>query len=314
MKLHGIFPPLTTPFGDHGELALERLSDNVARYNRTRLAGYVVTGSTGEAVLLSRDEMERVWVAARDAASLDKVLIAGTGTDSTKETIERTNRAASLGYHAALVKTPHYYKPQINDRLLAEHFLRVADAARMPILVYCVPQFTGVWVRAELMHRLAQHPNIIGIKESSGDVGNVSQIVAAVPPGCQVLVGSAQTLWPSVAVGAVGGILGLACVLPELCVELYEAACRGDGEQARALQQRLTPAAVTIVARLGIVGIKYGMEIAGYYGGPARSPLLPLTEAEAREVETVLARAAPPPAAQDFAAHAGNPSSTESLA
>ena len=294
MKLHGIFPPVTTPFTNEGALALERLRQNVAQYNRTRLAGYVVIGSTGESVLLSRDEAERVWAAVRETAAADKLLIAGTGVDSTAETLDRTNRAAALGYHAALVKTPHYYKPQMTAQAELEHFLRVADDARIPVLIYSVPQFTGLAVEAGLVARLAEHPNIIGIKESSGNVQRVTEIIHATPAAFQTLVGSATTLYASLAVGAVGGVLAVACALPDLCVELFEAARAGDAERARALQHRLLAPTLKFVAELGIPGLKYAMDRLGYYGGPARRPLLPLSDAQKREVDAVLASVAAP--------------------
>jgi len=290
MKLHGIFPPLTTPFTDAGGLALDRLRENLAKYNRTRLAGYVVTGSTGEAALLSGDEVERVWAAAREAAAADKILIAGTGAEATAETIERTNCAAALGYQVALVRTPHYYKPQMTPQVELEHFLRVADAAHIPVLIYSVPQFTGVTVEADLVARLAEHPNVIGIKESSGNVQRVSEIIHATAPEFQTLVGSATTLYPSLAVGAVGGVLALACALPELSVELYEASRAGDAERARTLQHRLLRPARKLVSELGIPGLKYAMDCVGYYGGPPRRPLLLLTDAQKREVAAVLAQ------------------------
>jgi len=293
MKLHGIFPPLTTPFNPDGSLALDRLRQNISRYNRTRLAGYVVIGSTGESVLLRRDEIERIWDAAREAASPDKLLIAGTGTDSTEETIDRTNRAASLGYKAALVKTPHYYKPQMTPNAIAEHYLRVADAAIIPLLIYSVPQFTGVAVEAPLVARLARHSNIIGIKESSGNVQRVSEIISATPSEFQTLVGSASTLYVSLAAGAVGGILGLACVLPELCVELWQLARAGDADRALALQRRLLDPARIIVSELGIPGIKYAMDRVGYFGGPARRPFLPLTDDERASIDSLLASLVP---------------------
>ncbi len=288
MKLHGIFPPLTTPFDAAGELALDRFRANIERYNRTRLAGYVVIGSTGESVLLSASEIERVLATAREAAASDKLLIAGTGVESTAETIARTRRAAELGYQVALVKTPYYYKPAMNDAALAEHFLRVADASPIPVLIYSVPQFTGLAVEAPLVARLAEHPNIIGIKESSGNVQRVTQIVHATPSSFQTLVGSAQTLLASISVGAVGGILALACVLPEWCIELYEAAVAGALERARQLQHRLLEPALTLVGRLSIPGVKYAMDRVGYYGGPPRRPLLPLDPAQQLEVERVL--------------------------
>lgn len=288
MKLQGIFPPLTTPFDAAGELALDRFRANIERYNRTRLAGYVVIGSTGESVLLQASEIERVLATAREAAASDKLLIAGTGVESTAETIARTRRAAEIGYQVALVKTPYYYKPAMNDEPLAEHFLRVADASPIPVLIYSVPQFTGLAVEAPLVARLAEHPNIIGIKESSGNVQRVTQIVHATPSTFQTLVGSAQTLLASISVGAVGGILALACVLPELCVELYESAVAGALERARQLQHRLLEPALTLVGRLSIPGVKYAMDCVGYYGGPPRRPLLPLDPAQQREVERVL--------------------------
>src|SRR6202795_1406887 len=168
MKLHGIFTPLTTPFAADGSVAHDRLRQNVARYNHTVLAGYVPNGSTSESVLLRWEEVYGVWETVRDAAAPQKILIAGTGAESTAETIEHTNRAARIGYAVALVRTPSFYKPVMNEEALAEHYLRVADAARIPIMVYSVPIFTHVTVEASLVARVAKHPNIIGLKDSSG--------------------------------------------------------------------------------------------------------------------------------------------------
>lgn len=288
MKLRGIFPPVTTPFNQDGSLALDRLRENISRYNGTGVAGYVVIGSTGESVLLGRAEIEQVWAAAREAAASDKILIAGTGVDSTAETIARTNRAAELGYHVALVKTPYYYKAQMTAEVHAEHYLRVADAARIPLLIYSVPQLTGVAVEAPLVAQLAEHPNIIGIKESSGVMQRVGEIIHLAPAGFQTLVGSATTFFPSMALGAVGGILAVSDILPVLCVELYDACAAGDYPRARKLQERLIDPTITLVAKLGISGVKYAMDRAGYYGGPARRPLLPLNEAQKKEAERVL--------------------------
>ncbi len=288
MKLHGIFPPVTTPFNQDGSQALDRLRENISRYNGTGVAGFVVIGSTGESVLLNRAEIEQAWAAAREAASGDKILIAGTGVDSTAETISRTNRAAELGYQVALVKTPYYYKAQMTPEVHAEHYLRVADAARIPLLIYSVPQFTGVAVEAPLVARLAQHPNIMGIKESSGVMQRVGEIIHLAPQGFQTLVGSATTFYPSMTLGAVGGILAVADIVPELCVELYDACVAGDYSRARMLQERLIDPTITLVAKLGISGVKFAMDRAGYYGGPPRRPLLPLNEAQRKEAERVL--------------------------
>src|ERR1700730_3680807 len=170
MKLHGIFPPLSTPFKPDGGIAVGRLRENMARYDRIGLAGYVVNGSTSESVLLRWEEVYRIWETAKEAAAPGNTLIAGTGAESTAETIDHTNRAASLGYHAALVRTPSFYKPAMTEANLAEHYMRVADAARIPILVYSVPIFTQIKVEAPLVARVAEHPNVIGMKDRSGDV------------------------------------------------------------------------------------------------------------------------------------------------
>src|SRR5580698_11288958 len=167
VELHGIFAPLTTPFDSDGNVALGQVRDNVALYNKTRLAGYVPNGSTSESVLLLWEEVYKVWEAVRDAAAPGKILIAGSGAESTAETIEHTNRAARIGYAVALVRTPSFYKPSINDHMLAEHYLRVADNARIPVMVYSVPVFTHVAVGASLIERVANHPNIVGIDRKS---------------------------------------------------------------------------------------------------------------------------------------------------
>lgn len=289
MKLHGVFPPVTTPFEAGGDVSVKHLRANVQKYNATGVAGYVALGSTGEAVLLTWPESERVLATVAEAAAPGKILIAGTGVDSTSEAIERTNRAAALGYHVALVRTPFYYKPQMKPEALEAFYVRVADAAKIPILIYSVPVFTGMNVEAPLIARLAKHPNIIGIKESSGNVKLAGEIVTAAGPGFQTLVGSAQTFYGSLQAGAVGGILGIACVLPELCVELHRASMASDARLADELQQRLHAPSVLIVSQLGVPAVKYGMDCVGYFGGEPRSPLLPLTEAQKQQLREVLA-------------------------
>lgn len=289
LDLVGVFPPVTTPFATDESLAIERLRENIAKYNGTRLAGYVVTGSTGEAVFLTGEETRRLWAEARQVTASEKILIAGTGAESTSQTVGLTNSAAALGYDAALVRTPHYFKSQMTPNALAEYFLHVADGAHIPILIYSVPQFTGITIEAPLVARLSEHPNIIGIKESSGNVQRTAEIVASVRTGFAVLGGSAATFYPSLAVGASGGILALACALPDECVELYQAARSGQMERAQTLQLGLLPAATTLVSRFGISGLKYALDRLGYYGGPPRRPLLPPNESAKHEIDTVLA-------------------------
>src|SRR5258708_29111007 len=197
MDLSGVFPALITPFAADGSVSLADLKHDLNRYNGTDLAGYVVLGSTGESVLLSREETDGVLATAKEAAAPEKKLIAGTGAESTAETIEKTKRAAELGYHAALVKTPHYYKPMYKPDVLISHYRRVADNSPMPILLYSVPQFTGVALEAPEVAALSEHPNIIGIKDSSGSVQRVAEMIATARPEFHVLVASAHTMYPS---------------------------------------------------------------------------------------------------------------------
>jgi 4-hydroxy-2-oxoglutarate aldolase len=293
MDLSGVFPALITPFAADGSVSLADLKHNLHRYNGTDLAGYVVLGSTGESVLLSREETDGVLATAKEAAAAEKKLIAGTGAESTAETIEKTKRAAELGYHAALVKTPHYYKPMYKPEVLITYYRRVADNSPIPILLYSVPQFTGVALEAPEAAALSEHPNIIGIKDSSGSVQRVSEIVVAARNEFQVLVGSASTMYPSLMIGARGAVLALASALPEKCVALYHFARRGQLEQARELQQLLVKASKLIVSEAGIAGVKFVMDQRGYRGGIPRPPLLPLTDEVKKRLIALLAALEP---------------------
>jgi 4-hydroxy-2-oxoglutarate aldolase len=356
MLLHGIFPPITTPFYPDGNVYFKKLESNVERYSRTPAAGIVVLGSTGEAILLSDQERRDALKCARGAAAPNKVLIAGSGIESAIETLRLTEYAAELGYDVAMVRTPHYYKKQMQAANILAFYRTVADRSPLPVIIYNFPQATGYDIPAELVIELAQHPNLIGIKESSGSVEKVREMVErtrhiqrsatvtetfeAVTPrmlaaaaagssgngggelvsvgaltgsapvgkpssaavtvvgkmktrqkeiGFQVLVGAAQKLQPSLDVGAVGAILAFACLAPTACYEIYAAWKEGDAELARLKQERIAAAATRVVGELGIPGVKYGMDFNGYFGGPARLPLLPLTGEVKGEVERLLA-------------------------
>jgi len=227
-------------------------------------------------VLLTRAEMDGILVTVKEAAAKGKTLLAGAGAESTAETIERTKRAAELGYDAALVKTPYYYKPAYKPEVLIAHYRRVADESPIPVVLYSIPQFTGIALAAAEVAKLAEHPNIIGIKDSSGNVQGVGETIAATPSAFHVLVGSAATVYPSLAIGSRGAILALACALPEKCVALFELFCQGHHEKARELQFILARASKLIVSELSIAGVKYVMDQRGYRGGIPRLPLLPL--------------------------------------
>ena len=373
MLLHGIFPPISTPFYPEGNVYFKKLEYNVERYSKTPVSGMVVLGSTGEAILLSDLERRDVLQSAREAAAPNKVLIAGTATESADGTLQLTEHAAKLGYDIAMVRTPHYYKRQMQPANILAFYRFVSDRSPLPVIIYNFPQATGYDIPAELVIELAEHPNLIGIKESSGDVEKVRRMVEAtrhvkrsatvtetfdaVTPrmikaategsrelvsiavqesmeagrpgsaisdggradggrasspgrpepsssavsligglktrqkevGFQVLVGAAHKLEPSLQAGAVGAILAFADPAPTACYEIYAAWKEGDADLARLKQQRIVKAVQRIAGELGIPGLKYAMDFNGYFGGPVRLPLLPVTADAKAEIEQLLA-------------------------
>lgn len=293
MNVSGIFPALTTPFEADGRVSLAGMKHNIELYNRTGLAGYVVLGSTGESVLLSREEGDQLLAAVKEAAAPGKLLIAGTGAESTAEAIARTKRAAALGYQVALVKTPYYYKPAYRAEHFITHYCAVADASPIPVLLYSVPVFTNITLESSEIIALAQHPNIIGIKDSSGSIQRIGEVVAGAPPDFQVLTGGAAVVYPALAVGGRGAILALADLLPEKCVELFQLFQQGRHEQARQIQRQLVTASKLVVSENGIAGLKFAMDLRGYRGGVPRPPLLPLKDEKKTAIAALLAELHP---------------------
>jgi 4-hydroxy-2-oxoglutarate aldolase len=243
--------------------------------------------------MLSREAADSVLAASIEVAAPAKLLIAGTGAESTSETIARTRRAAELGYAAALVKTPYYYKPVYKAETYIRHYRAVADASPIPVLLYSVPQFTGITLETPEILTLAAHPNIVGIKDSSGNIQRAAEIVAGARPDFQVLTGGAAVIYPALAVGARGAILALAAALPEKCAELFLLFESGRHEQAKALQLELAVASKRIVSEQGIAGVKYAMDLRGYNGGLPSLPLLPLTEEKKQSIAAVISQLHP---------------------
>jgi 4-hydroxy-2-oxoglutarate aldolase len=276
MNLRGIFPPIATPFKDD-EIDLAAMKSNVARWMKTGLAGLLVLGSNGEAPLLDADESFRAAAAAREAVPSAKTMIVGAGEESTHATVGAVKRAAEAGADVVLVRTPAYFKSQMTTELFVRHFTAVADASPVPVLPYNVPTFTGVNMAADAVARLALHPNIVGVKDSSANLTQIADIAATTPADFAVLVGSAPTLYPSLVVGAVGGIVGAACVIPDLMVQLYDLAMAGRHAEALALQRKITPIAKSVTTTYGVAGLKAAMEMVGYAGGLPRRPLAPAT-------------------------------------
>ena len=283
MRLSGVMPPITTPFRN-GEVAEKELTDNLAKWNKTDLSGYLVLGSNGEAVYLNEKEKMHILEVSRGVIPSDKIMLVGTGMEATRETISFTNQAAALGADCALVVTPCYFKGSMKPQILYDHFIAVADSARIPVLLYNVPQFTGINMEPELVARLSVHPNIHGVKDSSGNIDQLNQIIDLSQDGFAVFVGSAPVFFPALCVGAVGGILAVANVVPEICTRIQDLYNQGKYDEARALQNRLTPLAKAVTATHGIGGLKTGMDLAGYFGGDPREPL----KKPGRDVQDVL--------------------------
>jgi 4-hydroxy-2-oxoglutarate aldolase len=282
LNLSGIYPPIATPF-KNDEVDCAGLAHNVKRWMGTRLRGLLALGSNGEAASIDEDEAERIVATVREGVPRDRVLLAGTGRQSTRATIAATKRAAAAGADAVLVLTPFYFKAQMTADALADHYRAVADASPVPVLLYNFTNVTGLNMPPDAVAALSAHPNIVGLKDSNGDIAQVAGVVARVPADFTVLVGSASTLYPAMLMGAAGGIVAVANVVPDVCVKLYDLARAGKHDEARRLQRELTPLANAVTAGYSIAGLKVAMEIAGYVGGDVRRPLRP-AKPEARVV------------------------------
>jgi len=350
MLLNGIFPPITTPFYPDGSIYWKKLEHNVERYSRTPISGIVVQGSTGEAIMMSDQEKRDVLRAAREAAAPNKVLIAGTGIESAIETLKLTEYSAHLGYDAAMVRTPHYYKMAMTPSAMLTFYRTICDRSPLPIIIYNFPPATGYDIPAEVVIELANHPNLLSIKESAGNLDKIKKIVedtrhvkrtvtvteqfeavtgrmlheakqavavgelvpvgalggtakpssAAVESvgslrtrqkevGFQVTVGAAHQLLESLDAGAVGAILAFSCCAPTACFEIYQAWKERAREIAREKQDRIVDATKKVVSQLSVAGVKYAMDLNGYYGGNPRLPILPLTAEQKAEVERLIA-------------------------
>lgn len=288
ISLAGVFPPIPTPFDAQGEVDHQALTRNLQRWNDYELAGYVVLGTNGEAVYLSRDERQRVWETARQAIPAGKLMIAGTGLESTRETIALTRLAAQAGADAALVVTPHYYGSKMTPEALVRHYYAVADASPIPILIYNVPGNTHVDMDPATIARAAQHPNLIGIKDTAGNITKLADTVRLTGPGFQVLAGSAGFFLAALALGAVGGVLALANIAPEQSLNIYRLFQSRRWEEAADLQRRMIPVNAAVTTRFGIAGLKAALDMLGYYGGPVRPPLLDLNEADRAALRAIL--------------------------
>lgn len=273
IQISGLFTPIATPFLA-GELDRVALARNIERWMGTSLTGLVVLGSNGEAAHLSESEALGVVEVARRVMPSSRPLIAGTGRESTRATIEATRQAA--GADAVIVRTPGFYKGQMTTEALVRHYGLIADASPVPVLLYNVQMYTGVTLSPAGVERLARHPNIVGIKESGGDIGQIAEVVNRTPEGFAVLAGSATTFCAALCAGCTGGVLALAGLVPDACREMMALVSNGDLAAARDLQRRLTPLARSVGSLFGVAGFKAALDLIGLTGGPPREPLAPL--------------------------------------
>jgi len=288
MKLQGIFPALATPFDHNGEIYKTKVLHNVDKLNRIALSGYTVCGSTGETPLLSSAERLELMELVKQAAAPGKILIAGVGAESVHETVAIAKRAAEIGFDAALALGPFYYKTQMHrPETQALYFRSVADRSKLPVLIYNIPQVTGYDIPAETLGELSHHPNIIGMKDSSGNLDKMRETVKAVKPGFQILCGAGGAFYEAFQIGATGAILAIANALPYACVTIWEAFRMREEEAGKNWQERILPAAKLIAAKHGIPGLKHAMDLNGYYGGPPRLPFVVPTPEARVELEKV---------------------------
>jgi len=288
MDFSGIYPPVVTPFDERGEVSYDRFEENLEKWSRTGLAGFVIFGSNGEYVFLTAEEKLKLIERAAKTVPGGKKIIAGTGCESTRETIALTNAAADAGAAAALIVTPCYYSDKMNKKALFNHYSMIADNSKIPVLLYNVPKYTGVNMAPDLVAELSKHPNIVGIKDSTGNVAQIGEILNRVEGGFNVLVGTAGALYPALAIGAAGGVLALANIAPAECVDVYNLFKAGRHTEARDIYRRMLPVNTAVTATYGIAGLKAAMDIIGYYGGPPRSPLLPLDDEGKAAVRKIL--------------------------
>ena len=281
-KLSGVFAPITTPFDPQGKILLDKLASNIQKLNQSRLRGYLVLGTNGEFRSLSVEEQREVLRVVVDTASPDKTVMAGTGAESTKVSIDLCRQAAEVGAHYGSLITPFFFAKKMTDKALIGHFSQVAEASPIPVLLYNNPGVTGITMSTGVVKEVSSHPKIFGMKDSSP--GNLSAYILSAQQGFYLLAGSANFFFTGLLMGAVGGVLSLANCFPDPCCDLYDLGVTGKLEEGKALQYQLMSLNQLVSGKFGVAGMKAAMDCTGFYGGPPRAPLLPLTADEQKKL------------------------------
>ncbi|MEA1886104.1 MAG: dihydrodipicolinate synthase family protein [Bacteroidota bacterium] len=293
IKLNGLYPPLPTSFKEDQEVDFSKISKNISFLCQYELAGILILGSNGEMVMLSNEEKKKVYDAARKAIPPDKIMIAGTGAQSTRETIHLSLMAADSGADAVLVLNPSYYKGQMNSDALIQFYHDVAEKSTAPVIIYNMPANSGLDMDADTIIRASEHDNIIGIKDSGGNMVKMASVIKNAKPGFQVLAGSASFLLPALSIGALGGILALANIAPELCLDIYNSFKNGELEKARVYQLAAVDLNTAVTRKWGVPALKAAMDYLGMYGGPVRKPLLPVSQSIKSQLIELIDRTLP---------------------
>ena len=290
-QLRGILLPITTPFGSTQEVDLHGLNSNIKKWLTGGITGVVVLGSTGERVHLNEREYEQVIAASRDCVSPNFAFIVGAGQQSTVGTIDEIRRAADAGADAVLVITPNFYRSAITQEALIKHYTQVADASQVPVILYSMPALTGIKIEPVTIARLSDHPNIIGVKDSSADVEGFKKTIELCPQEFAVMTGNGTVLLEALRAGATCGILAVGCAVPQICVEVVRAFRDREEERAESLQAKLTPLATAVTTKYGIGGLKFALDQTGYVGGNVRAPLQGPDESARAEIARLLEEA-----------------------
>lgn len=290
IALNGIFPPLPTSFDKRENLLTSKMMDNISRLNQFDLAGFLLLGSNGELVMLTEEEKITVYKDCRKAIPKSKLMIAGTGGQSTLETIRLTKAAGDAGADAALVLNPFYYKGLMTTEALKKHYFSVADASKIPVIIYNMPGNSGLDMGAEAIAKFAEHPNIIGLKDSGGNLTKMADIKRMVSSDFQILAGSAGFLFPALCIGAIGGILASANIAPHECIDIYKCFNSGEHEKALALQLKMIPVNTAVTSGMGIPALKVAMDFLGLYGGDSRQPIQALDEKQKLFIEQLMTK------------------------
>lgn len=288
LSIEGVYPPMLTPFKAEGQLDIESHLFNMERWNATPLSGYLVLGSNSEAAYLTESEKLFLIEKTAEVVPEDRLLIAGTGMESTQETISLTQKAAERGAKAALILTPFYYLGNMTDDALTQHFLKIADAVEIPVLIYNVPKFTHINVSNHLLTALKDHPNIIGMKDSAGNIGQLIQYQSILNEDFNLLVGTASLWYPALTLGIKGGIMALANIFPDECYQIQSLVNQGNWHEAEKLYRILYPVNQAITATYGVAGLKYAADLLGYKGGHVRSPLRMLNDTQKKAIKEII--------------------------